>query len=79
MKSGKPTKPPRPKKDPSPYPKGWDRKRADALIDYYENQSDADAIAEAEAAYQSTETTMMQVPVELVPKVEKLIAAKRAS
>ena len=37
-------------KDPSPYPKGWDRGRAEALIDHYERQSDDDAIAEAEEA-----------------------------
>ena len=63
--------------DPSPYPKGWDRKRAQALINHFENQTDDEAIAEAEAAYAAVETTMMQVPIELVPKVQQLIA-KRA-
>jgi len=69
--------PPRSAKDPSPYPKGWNRQRTQALIDYYDHQSDDDAVAEAEAAYQNNTTTMMAVPVELVPKVQKLIA-KRA-
>lgn len=65
------------KVDTSPYPKGWDRNRVQGVIDHFENQSDDDAIAEAEAAYKSVESTMMQVPVELVPQVRKLIA-KRA-
>jgi len=67
-----------PKTDSSPYPPGWNRSRADALIDYYEHQTDDEAIAEAEAAYNAVKTTMMQVPVELVPRIQKLIA-KRAS
>ncbi len=63
--------------DPSPYPRGWDRKRTQAVIDHYENQTDDDAIAEADAAYKSDTSAMIQVPLELVGEVEKLIA-KRA-
>lgn len=70
-------KPAAPRPDPSPYPKGWDRKRVEALIDHYENQSDDDAIAEAEAAYRDGQTAMIQVPLKLVPQVRKLLA-KRA-
>ena len=66
------------RKDPNRYPRGWDRKKVEAVIRYYENQSDEDAIAEAEAAYRNTRSTMMEVPVELVPRVQKLIA-RRAS
>jgi hypothetical protein len=63
--------------DPSPYPEGWDRKRVQALIDHYENQSDDEAIAEAEGAYQDGAGAMIQVPLKLVPKVQKLLS-KRA-
>jgi hypothetical protein len=66
----------RPGKDPSPYPKGWNRKRVQAVIDYYDHQSDEEAIAEAEAAYNNITIAMMPVPVELVPKVQKLIARR---
>ena len=65
--------------DPNRYPKGWDRKRVNAVISHYENQSDEQAIAEDEAAYDSITSTMMQVPLSLVAKVEKLIARARAS
>lgn len=61
-----------------PFPTGAERKRLQALADYYDNQSDEEAIAEANAAYENTKLTMMEVPVELVPAVEKLIARKRA-
>lgn len=64
------------RRDPSPYPKGWNRQRTQALIDYYENQTDDDAIAEAEAQYDAVESTMMQIPRALVPEVQRLIARR---
>ena len=62
------------KPDPNLYPKGWDRRRVEAIISHYENQTDEQAAAEDAAADRSTTSTMMQVPVALVAKVEKLIA-----
>ncbi len=66
------------KKDPNKYPKGWDAKKVRDVAAYYENQSDADAAAEDDAAYSDPKFTMMAVPIDLVPKVQKLIA-KQAS
>ncbi len=60
--------------DPNRYPKGLDRKKVEDLIEYYENQSDAEAIAEAEAAYRRRTTSWVQVPVKLLPAVRRLIA-----
>jgi hypothetical protein len=65
-------------KDPNRYPKGWDRKRVEAVITHYDTQSEAQAVAEDEGAHESSSVTMMAIPVELVPAVNKLIA-KRAS
>jgi hypothetical protein len=65
------------KSDPNRYPKGWDRKRVENVIAHYESQTDDQAIAEDEAAYNAPDFTMMQVPKRLVPAVEKLLA-KRA-
>lgn len=62
------------KKDPNRYPKGLNRRRVRALIDYYDNQSDAEAIAEAEAAYRKRKTALVEVPVKLLPAVRELIA-----
>ena len=64
------------RKDPNRYPKGWDAKSIQALIDHYDNQSEDDAVAEDEAAYLSTRVTMMAIPVELVPQVKKLLARR---
>jgi len=69
--------PARRRRDPSPYPKGWNRQRVQAVIDYYENQTDDEAIAEAEAQYNAIDSTMMQIPRALVPAVQRLLA-KRA-
>lgn len=66
-------------KDPNRYPRGWDRKRVEAVIAHYENQTDAEAEAEDEAAYRDPAITMMAIPVELVEQVRKLISRKRAS
>lgn len=62
--------------DPSPYPKGWNRKRVETLVDYYDNQSDEEAIAEAEAAYKDRHSAMIQIPIRLVPRVRKLLARR---
>ncbi len=55
------------------FPKGWDEKSIKELIKHYETQTEDEAVAEDEAAYASTRLTMMAVPVELVPKVQRLI------
>ena len=61
------------KKTQNRYPKGWTAKQIKDLADYYDNQSQDDAVAEDEAAYQSTRLTMMAVPIKLVPKVQQMI------
>jgi hypothetical protein len=65
-------------KAPNRYPKGLDRRKVEALIEHYDHQSDADAIAEAEAAYRKRSATVIEVPIRLLPAVRKLIA-RRAS
>jgi len=60
------------------YPAGWDEERVRRVLEYYEAQSDEEAVAEDEAAYEATTHTAMEVPVELVPAVRELIAKRRA-
>ena len=60
------------------YPAGWDEARVRRVLEHYEAQSDEEAVAEDEAAYESTTHTMMEVPVELVPLVRELIAKRGA-
>ena len=60
----------------SKYPVGWDEERVRRVLEHYEAQSDAEAVAEDEAAYEAITHTMMEVPVELVPVVRELIARR---
>lgn len=60
------------------YPPGWDQKRVQEVIDYYENQTDEQRLAEIEAARKAKNITMMAVPTDLVPKVRALIAKNEA-
>lgn len=60
------------------YPAGWDAERVRRVLEHYEMQSDEEAVAEDEAAYEATTHTVMEVPVDLVPAVRELIAKRRA-
>jgi hypothetical protein len=60
------------------YPAAWDEKRVRRVLKHYEAQSDEEAVAEDQAAYEATTHTAMEVPVELVPTVRELIAKRRA-
>lgn len=59
------------------YPAGWNEDRVKRVLARYEQQSDDEAVAEDEAAYESTTHTTMEVPVELVPAVRELLAKRR--
>ena len=62
----------------SRYPEGWDAERVRRVLEHYESQSDEEAVAEDEAAYETTAHTAMHVPVDLVPAVRELIAKRGA-
>jgi hypothetical protein len=59
------------------YPAGWDEARVKQVLTHYEQQSDEEAVAEDEAAYESTTHTAMEVPIDLVPAVRELLAKRR--
>ena len=56
------------------FPEGWNEQRVRELLEHYEAQSDEEAVAEDEAAFESTTHTAMEVPVDLVPKIREMIA-----
>ncbi|CAB1072079.1 hypothetical protein D1AOALGA4SA_1433 [Olavius algarvensis Delta 1 endosymbiont] len=58
--------------------KGWDEERVQRVLDHYENQTEDEAVAEDEAAWEDTSHTFIEVPNELVPAVRELIANKIA-
>ena len=59
---------------PSKFPPGWDEERVQRVLKHYESQSQAEAVAEDEAAFESPVETVMSIPTELVPEVRELIA-----
>ncbi len=58
----------------SNFPEGWDEKRVKNVIAFYENQTEEEAVAEDEAAYQDKNQTFMKIPAKLVPIVRELIS-----
>jgi len=61
------------------FPPGWDEARVRRVLEHYDRQSDDEAVAEDEAAYESTTHTAMEVPVDLIPAVRELLAKRRVS
>jgi len=56
------------------FPPGWDAEKVRDLAEYYDNQSDEEAIAEAQAAIESEGQTLVMVPTELMPTIRALLA-----
>jgi hypothetical protein len=55
------------------FPHGWDEDRVKRVLDHYERQTEDEAVAEDEAAYESTTHTLMSIPIGLVPRVQELL------
>jgi hypothetical protein len=59
------------------FPNGWNEDRVRRLLEHYEAQTDEEAVAEDEAAFEAPKDTTMTVPVDLVPAVRELIGRHR--
>jgi hypothetical protein len=59
------------------FPKGWNEDRVRRLLEHYEAQTDEEAVAEDEAAFEAPKDTTMTVPADLVPAVRDLISRHR--
>ena len=55
-------------------PAGWDETRVQRVLSHYEQQSEAEAMAEDEASAEDPTQTLMEVPRHLVPVIRQLIA-----
>ena len=51
------------------FPPGWDEERVQSVINYYENQTEDEVIAEDEAASRNEFIMLMEVLAELGPTV----------
>jgi hypothetical protein len=56
------------------FPSGWDEERVRRVIAHYEQQTEEQAVAEDEAAFESSTETFIEVPNELLGAVRELIA-----
>ncbi len=61
-------------KKQSRFPPGWDKDRVERVLAHYENQTEEEAVAEDEAAWEDSSQTFIEVPNDLVPAVRQLIA-----
>ena len=62
----------------SKFPKGWNEERVRRILAHYEEQTEEEAVAEDEAAFEDQTQTVMGIPNELVPVVRELIAKHQA-
>ena len=58
------------------YPPGWNESRVKRVLEHYECQSEEEAVAEDEAAYEDSNQTFIEIPNELVPEVRELLAKR---
>jgi hypothetical protein len=67
------------KKDPNLYPPGLTRKKVQDIIAYYDARRDVDLLEDADHDLLREPTAWLEVPLELVPKVRKLIQHHKKS
>ena len=56
------------------FPAGWDEERVNKVLQYYESQTEEEALAEINAAFDNADYSVMLVPNELVPTVRALLS-----
>ena len=59
-------------------PPGWDDERVRGVLAHYETQTEDEAVAEDELAFEPVRETVFDVPLELVPAVRELIGKYQA-
>ena len=60
------------------FPRGWDKERVAKVLEHYETQTEEEAVAEDEAAFELSGQTFIEVPTDLVPAVRDLLAKHKA-
>jgi hypothetical protein len=59
------------------FPPGWNQKRVQELIAYYDKQTENEELAEYEAAMRVNGRSLLLVPTELVPEIRRFIRDRR--
>ena len=61
-------------KKKSVLPKGWDEDRVKRVLSHCESQTEEEAVAEDEVAWQDRSATFIEVPTKLLPRIRELLA-----
>lgn len=61
------------------FPAGWDEERVKRVLAHYEEQTEEQAAAENEAAFEAADQRVMEVPTDLVPTIRDLIAKRKSA
>ena len=69
----------RPQAGKSLFPRGWNAKRVQQVIDFYESQTEDEELAEYEAAMNVDGLSVMFAPTRLVPEIRRLIGRRRGA
>jgi hypothetical protein len=59
-------------------PPGWDEERVRRVLAHYETQTEEEAVAEDERAFEERGRTVIEIPVELMPVIREVIAQYEA-
>lgn len=65
------------RKDPNIYPPGLNAKKVAEIIAYYDARQEVDLLEESDHELLYEPTAWVEVPIELVPQVRKLIARRK--
>lgn len=60
------------------FPPDWDEERVRKVLTHYEEQTEDEATAEDEAAFEDRDQTFMEVPNDLIPEIRSLITKHQA-
>jgi hypothetical protein len=61
------------------FPAGWHDEIVVRVLEHYETQTEDEALAQGESAFEMDGQTMIEVPAELVPAVRELLAKHKAA
>jgi hypothetical protein len=61
------------------FPAGWNEARVQRVLKHYERQTEVEAVAEDEAAFELRDQTVMIAPKALVPEITQLIERQRSA
>jgi hypothetical protein len=61
------------------FPPGWDKERVRKVLAHYEQQTEEEAVAEDEAAFEDSTQAVIEVPKDLLPAIRDLIAKHKES